>query len=112
DAVNITVRGRGGHGAAPHTTIDPIVLAARVVLDLQTIASREIAPQDAVVVTVGSIHGGMQHNIIPAEVKLQLTVRTLSDGVRKHVLEAIERKVKAAAQGAGAPAPTIEVDPD
>jgi hippurate hydrolase len=110
DTVNITVRGKGGHGAAPHTTVDPIVLAARIVLDLQTIASREVDPQAGVVVTVGSIHGGTKHNIIPDEVKLQVTVRTLTDAVRKQVLEAIERKVKAAAKGAEAPEPTIDVD--
>src|SRR5205814_208250 len=76
DSVDITVRGKGGHGAAPHTTIDPIVLAARIILDLQTIVSRETNPTDPVVVTVGSIHGGTKHNIIPNDVKLQLTVRT------------------------------------
>src|SRR5206468_2603157 len=76
DAVDIVVRGKGGHGAAPHTTVDPVVLAARIVLDLQTIVSREVNPTDPAVVTVGSIHGGTKHNIIPDEVKLQLTVRT------------------------------------
>jgi amidohydrolase len=111
DSVDITVRGKGGHGAAPHTTIDPIVLAARIVLDLQTIASRETNPTDPVVVTVGSIHGGTKHNIIPNEVKLQLTVRTTKDAVRKHTLEAIQRIAKAAAQGAGAPEPIVKVDP-
>ncbi len=102
DTIDILVRGKGGHGAAPHSTIDPIVLAARIVLDLQTIASRETNPTHPVVVTVGSIHGGTKHNIIPDEVRLQLTVRTTRDDVRKNVLEAIDRKVKAAALGAGA----------
>jgi hippurate hydrolase len=111
DMVDITVRGRGGHGAAPHTTIDPIVLAARIILDLQTIASRETNPTDPVVVTVGSIHGGTKHNIIPNEVHLQVTVRTTTDAVRKHTLEAITRLTKAAAVGARAPEPTIKVDP-
>jgi hippurate hydrolase len=111
DSVDITVRGKGGHGAAPHTTIDPIVLAARIVLDLQTIVSRETNPTDPAVVTVGSIHGGTKHNIIPGEVKLQLTVRTTKDAVRKHTLEAIERIAKAAAMGAGAPEPVVKVDP-
>jgi hippurate hydrolase len=111
DSVDITVRGKGGHGAAPHTTIDPIVLAARIILDLQTIVSRETNPTDPCVVTVGSIHGGTKHNIIPNEVKLQLTVRTTTDAVRKHVHEAIERIAKAAAQGAGAPEPTVKLDP-
>jgi amidohydrolase len=112
DTIDITVRGKGGHGSAPHTTIDPIVLAARIILDLQTIVSREINPTDAAVVTVGSIHGGTVHNIIPPEVKLQLTVRTLKDDVRKHVLEAIARISKAAAAGARAPEPTIRIDLD
>jgi hippurate hydrolase len=111
DMLDITVFGRGGHGAAPHTTIDPIVLAARIILDLQTIVSRETNPTDPVVVTVGSIHGGTKHNIIPNEVHLQLTVRTTKDTVRKHTLDAIARLTKAAAQGAGAPEPTIKVNP-
>ncbi len=112
DTLDITVRGKGGHGSAPHTTIDPIVLAARIILDLQTIVSREVNPTDAAVVTVGSIHGGTKHNIIPAEVKLQLTVRTLKDDVRKHVLEAIARIAKAAAKGARAPEPLIRIELD
>jgi hippurate hydrolase len=111
DSVDIIVRGKGGHGAAPHTTVDPIVLAARIILDLQTIVSRETNPTDPAVVTVGSIHGGTKHNIIPSEVKLQITVRTTKDSVRKHVLEAIERIARAAAQGAGAPEPIVKVDP-
>jgi hippurate hydrolase len=112
DSVDIVVRGKGGHGAAPHTTIDPIVLAAKIVLDLQTIVSREMNPTDPAVVTVGSIHGGTKHNIIPNEVKLQLTVRTTKDTVRKHVLESIERIAKAAAQGMRAPEPTVAVSPN
>jgi hippurate hydrolase len=111
DSVDITVRGKGGHGAWPHTTVDPVVLAARIVLDLQTIVSREVSPTEPAVVTVGSIHGGSKHNIIPAEVKLQLTVRTTKDSVRKHVLEAIERIAKGAAQSARAPEPVVKVDP-
>ena len=111
DSVDIVVKGKGGHGAAPHTTVDPIVLAARIVLDLQTIVSREISPTDPAVVTVGSIHGGTKHNIIPNEVKLQLTVRTTKDSVRKHVLEAIERIAKAAAQAARAPEPEVKQVP-
>ncbi len=111
DTVDILVKGRGGHGAAPHTTVDPIVLAARIVLDLQTIVSRERDPLDPAVVTVGSIHGGTKHNIIPDEVKLQLTVRTTRDSTRKQVLDAIERIAKAAAQGARAPEPVVKLDP-
>src|SRR6516165_7844809 len=76
DSVDITVRGKGGHGASPHSTVDPIVLSARIILDLQTLVSRETNPTDPAVITVGSIHGGTKLNIIPNEVKLQLTVRT------------------------------------
>ncbi|HLJ98245.1 MAG TPA: amidohydrolase [Gemmataceae bacterium] len=111
DSVDITVRGKSGHGSAPHMAIDPIVIAARIVLDLQTIVSRETNPTDPAVVTVGSIHGGTKHNIIPNEVKLQLTVRTTKDAVRMHTLEAIERIAKAAAQAARAPEPIVKVDP-
>jgi hippurate hydrolase len=109
DSVDITVHGRGGHGSAPHTTIDPIVIAARIVLDLQTIVSRETNPLDPCVVTVGSIHGGTKHNIIPDEVKLQITVRSTKDAVRKHTLEAIERIAKAAAAAAAAPEPEVRI---
>ena len=109
DSVDMTVLGKGGHGAAPHTTVDPVVLAARIVLDLQTIVSREVNPLNPAVVTVGSIHGGTKHNIIPSEVKLQLTVRTTTDEVRKQVLQAIERIAKAAAASARAPEPIIEL---
>jgi hippurate hydrolase len=109
DSIDITVKGRGGHGSAPHTTIDPIVIGARIVLDLQTLVSRENNPFEPVVVTVGSFHGGTVHNIIPPEAKLQLTVRTLRDDVRKNVLEGIERIVKAAAKGANAPEPIIKL---
>ncbi len=111
DSVDVVVKGKGGHGAAPHTTVDPVVLAARIVVDLQTIVSRETNPTDPVVVTVGSIHGGTKHNIIPNEVKLQITVRTTKDATRKHTLEAIERIVRAAAKGANAPEPEVKVDP-
>jgi hippurate hydrolase len=110
DSVDIIVKGKGGHGAAPHTTVDPVVLAAKIVLDLQTIASRQVNPTDPVVVTVGSIHGGTKHNIIPNEVHLQLTVRTTKDSVRKQVLEAIERIARGAAATAQAPEPVVTVD--
>ena len=109
DTVDILVKGKGGHGAAPHLSIDPIVLAARIILDLQTIVSREVNPLDPCVVTVGSIHGGTKHNIIPNEVRLQLTVRTTKDDVRKDVLAAIARIAKAAAVGAKAPEPEVVV---
>lgn len=109
DSVDITVKGRGGHGSAPETTIDPIVQAAELIVALQTIVSREVKPLEPAVVTVGSIHGGTKHNIIGDECKLQLTVRSYSPDVRKQLLEAIERKANAVAQGHRAPAPAIQV---
>lgn len=103
DMVDITVRGVGGHGAYPHATKDPIVLASRIVVALQTIVSRETRPVDPAVVTVGSIHGGTKHNIIPDEVKLQLTLRSYSDTVRAHTLEAVRRICRGEAIAAGIP---------
>ena len=108
DSVDITIYGRGGHGSAPQATVDPIVIAARTVVALQTIVARENDPRDPAVVTVGSIHGGTKHNIIPDEVKLQLTVRSYKDEVRKRLLSAIERIAKAEAAAANAPKePTV-----
>jgi len=101
--VDVTIRGVGSHGAHPHMGKDPIVIAAQTIMALQTIDSREIDPLEPVVVTVGSIHGGTKHNVIPDEVKLQLTVRTYKDEVRKQTLEAIERIVKGIAAAAGVP---------
>lgn len=112
NSVDITVRGVGGHGAYPHTTKDPVVIAAQVVLALQTIVSRENSPFDPAVVTVGSIQGGAKHNIIPDEVNLQLTVRTYKEDVRRRVLASIERITKNIAEAAGIPAdrmPTVAV---
>jgi hippurate hydrolase len=103
DSVDITVRGVGGHGAYPHKTKDPIVLSAEIINALQTIASRENNPLDPIVVTVGSIHGGTKHNIIPDEVKMQLTVRTYKADVRERVLAAIDRIAKGCATAAGVP---------
>ena len=102
-SVDVTVRGKGGHGAAPHETVDPVVMAALLVLDLQTIVSREIRPIDPAVVTVGSIHGGTKHNIIPDEVKLQLTLRSYREDVRQQLIEAIKRRVNALALAHRAP---------
>ena len=113
DSVDVTVRGVGGHGAYPHKTKDPIVLAAEMINAWQTIASRENNPIDPIVVTVGSIHGGTKHNIIPDEVKMQLTVRTYKADTRKRVLAAIEQIAKGCAMAAGIPperAPIISVD--
>jgi amidohydrolase len=89
DSVDITIHGRGGHGARPHQTIDPIVAAAHFVTSLQTLVSRRVRPGAPAVVTVGSFHGGSKHNIIPDEVELQLTVRSYSDEVRAQLLEGI-----------------------
>jgi amidohydrolase len=103
DSVDLTIFGRGGHGAKPNTTIDPVVIAARTVLAIQTLVSREKDPLEPAVVTVGSIHGGNRYNIIPDEVKLQMTVRSYKPEVRKLLLEGIERIAKAEAAAARAP---------
>jgi amidohydrolase len=115
DSVDVTVHGVGGHGAYPHKTKDPIVLSAEIINAWQTIASRENNPLDPVVITVGSIHGGTKHNIIPDEVKMQLTVRTYKKEVRDKVLAAIERIAKQCATVAGLPAdkmPEVRVRQD
>jgi amidohydrolase len=111
DELTLTVYGRGGHGARPETTIDPIVIAARTVLALQTIVSRETSPLEPSVITVGTIHGGTRPNIIPDEVRLQLSVRSFSDANRQHLLAAIARVAKGEAAAAGAPRePLLESD--
>ena len=107
DSVAIAIYGRGGHGARPETTVDPIVVAAKLVVGLQTIVSREIKPGDPAVITVGYIQGGTKANIIPDEVHLGLSVRSYSDEVRKHLLAAIERVTKAEAEAANAPKPPL-----
>src|SRR5437870_6402705 len=104
DSVDVTVRGIGGHGAYPHKTKDPVVLAAEMINSWQTIASRENNPLDPIVVTVGSIHGGTKHNIIPDEVKMQLTVRTYKSEVRDRVLKAIDQIAKGIASAGAVPA--------
>jgi len=103
DSVDIIVNGVGGHGAYPHTTIDPIVLASQIVLSLQTIVSRKIDPLEPAVVTVGSIHGGLKHNIISEEVRLQLTLRSYSDEVREKTIDEIKKIVKGLGIAAGLP---------
>jgi hippurate hydrolase len=108
-SVDLTIRGVGGHGAYPHTAKDPVVIAAQVVLALQTIVSREIKPLEPAVVTVGSIHGGTKHNIIPDEVKMQLTLRSYSDEVRAQTLSALHRIVKGIAEAAGVPPERLPV---
>ncbi|GKW54543.1 putative amidohydrolase [Pseudoalteromonas sp. NCCP-2140] len=101
DSVDITVKGKGGHGAYPHTTIDPVVIASRIVLALQTITSRELSPLEPSVITVGSIHGGSKHNVISDEVKLQLTLRSYNPEVRLQQIAAIKRISKGIALSAG-----------
>jgi len=109
DSLRITIYGKGGHGSAPHTAIDPIVIAARTIVALQTIASRETKPGDMAVVTVGYIQAGTKNNIIPDQAELGLTVRTNKTEVRKQVLAAIARITKAEAEAAGAPRePSVE----
>ncbi|HUA15677.1 MAG TPA: amidohydrolase [Verrucomicrobiae bacterium] len=109
DSIRITIYGKGGHGAAPQTTIDPIVIAARTILALQTIVSREVKPGEMAIVTVGYIQAGTKNNIIPDHAEMGLTVRTYKQDVRKQVLAAISRITKAEAAAAGAPKePLIE----
>lgn len=110
DTVTITMFGQGGHGAVPHETRDPVVMSARLVMALQTLVSRENNPLDPVVITVGSIQGGTQANIVPDQVKLALTVRTFRPEVRQRVLASIAREAKGEAIAAGAPKePLIEI---
>jgi hippurate hydrolase len=112
-SVDVTVRGLGGHGAMPHLAKDPIVLASELVLALQTIVSRENSPLDPAIVTVGSIHGGTKHNIIPEEVHLQITVRAYKEEVRKRILASIARIARGLAVAAGLPEermPVVKAD--
>jgi hippurate hydrolase len=109
DSLRITIYGKGGHGSAPHATIDPIVIAARTILALQTITSREVKPGEMAVITVGYIQAGTKNNIIPDHAELGLTVRTYKAEVRKQILAAIARITKAEAEAGGAPRePLIE----
>lgn len=110
DSVDVTIYGRGGHGAYPHLAIDPIVIASEIVLALQTIKSRILKPYETAVITVGSIHGGTKHNIIPDQVKLELTTRSYTDEVRNQILEAIRCLAKGIAGAHRAPRePLVEV---
>src|SRR5579864_2699239 len=102
DSLRVTIYGKGGHGAFPEKTIDPVLIAARIAVTLQTIISREIKPGDAAVITVGFIQAGTKNNIIPDEAQMGLTVRSYKPDVRKHLLEGIERVAKAEAQASGA----------
>jgi amidohydrolase len=103
DSLQIRLFGRGAHGSMPQASVDPVVMAAAVVLRLQTIVSREVAATDAAVVTVGVLQAGTKENVIPEEAIIKLNIRTFDEGVRKHVLAAIERIVNAEAQASGAP---------
>ena len=104
DALRVVLHGRGGHGSRPEASVDPVVMAASTVLKLQTIVSRELAPADAAVVTVGALHAGTKENIIPDRAELLLSLRTFEDSVRAKALAAIERIVRAEAAAAAAPA--------
>jgi amidohydrolase len=111
DGLTVTLLGRGGHGSRPHSTIDPVVMAAATVMRLQTIVSREVDPRDVAVVTVGSIHAGLKNNIIPAEAKLELSLRYPDEEARARVLAKVERVIRAEAQASGADEePVIAVD--
>jgi amidohydrolase len=113
NAVDITFHGKGGHGAAPHTTIDPLLIAARTVVTLQTIVAREVNPFDAAVVTVGTMHAGTKRNIISDEAKVELTVRSYKPEVQQHLLGAIARIAKGEAAAAGVTRePSVLVDPN
>jgi amidohydrolase len=102
DSIRITVYGKGGHGALPQTTIDPVLIAARIAVTVQSIVSREIKPGDAAVITIGYIQAGAKNNIIPDEARMGFTVRSYKPDVRQHLLAGIERIVKAEAIAAGA----------
>jgi amidohydrolase len=103
DSLKITIYGKGGHGCAPHTTVDPIVISARTILARQTIPSREVKLGEMAVLTVGYIQAGTRNNIIPAQAEMGITVRTYKPEIRKQVLAAISRITKAEAEAAGAP---------
>ncbi|NMM83311.1 amidohydrolase [Rhodococcus sp. SRB_17] len=108
DAWKITVRGKGGHASRPENSIDPILLAAHMIVRLQGVVSREVDPKQSAVVTVGSIHGGLKDNIIPETVEFTINVRALEQEVRERVLSSIRRILAAEAQASGAPAPLIK----
>jgi len=122
DSFQIRIFGQGAHGSMPQSSIDPVIMAAATVLRLQTIVSREVAPTDTAVVTVGSLQAGTKENVIPDEAIIKLNVRTFDEGVRKRVLASIERIVNAEAEASGAPKkpeitpldryPLVKNDPD
>jgi hippurate hydrolase len=103
DSINVTVYGKGGHGAMPQHAIDPVVLAAMIIVRLQTIVSRETTPGEIAVVTVGSVHGGTRSNLIPDHALLQLNLRSYSQQTREHMLASIQRIVRSEGQASGSP---------
>src|SRR6185295_6456573 len=103
DSFQVRLFGRGAHGSMPEASVDPVVMAAATVMRLQTIVSREVAATESAVVTVGALQAGTKENVIPDEAIIKLNVRTFDEGVRKRVLAAIERIVKAEAAASGAP---------
>nr|BBH85705.1 peptidase [Thermosporothrix sp. COM3] len=108
--MKITIFGKGGHGSRPQNCVDPVLIAAAIVMRLQTIVAREVPPNDTAIITVGSIHSGTSYNIIPDTATLQLTVRAYTKEIREHILEAIRRIVKAEAEASHAPKePDIEI---
>jgi amidohydrolase len=108
DAWTVTVHGRGGHGSRPESTVDPVVLAAHMVVRLQSVVSREVGAQESAVVTVGSFHAGLKENIIPSSAEFTVNVRSLDREVRQRILGALRRVIEAEALASGAPAPRIE----
>ena len=102
DGIQVVLHGRGGHGSRPHSTIDPIVMAASTIMRLQTVVSREVDPHDLAVVTVGAVHAGTKNNIIPADATLQLSLRYPDEQLREKVLEKVERVIRAEAMASGA----------
>ncbi|MDE0545072.1 amidohydrolase [Microbacterium sp. C7(2022)] len=111
DGLRVVLHGRGGHGSRPHSTIDPVVMAAATVMRLQTIVSREVDPRDVAVVTVGSIHAGLKNNIIPAEATLELSLRYPDEAARERIMQKVERVVNAEAAASGADTtPVITID--
>jgi amidohydrolase len=109
DSLEVTFHGRGGHGSAPHTTVDPVTIAARFIVDVQSVISREKDPTEFGVVSIGAIHGGTAGNIIPDSVQLSGTIRSYKPEVRAKLHAGIERTAKAAAAMSGAPAPDIKI---
>jgi hippurate hydrolase len=107
DSLQIRIFGRGAHGSMPEASIDPVVMAASTVIRLQTIVSREVAPTDSAVVTIGVLQAGTKENVIPDDAIIKLNVRTFDERVRRRVLAAIERIVNAEAAAAGAPKPPV-----